>query len=129
MKVIIDRSKLLKAPEARKPLTSFRLTGRQPMVHGYMKYICEKCHKELTMWLELGVEDQGKNGRPHQPCPFVIVCDCGGFAQDVSGYIPLPYERPLLPNMTFFAYDDSDPENPQACGIKSIYAPKREDTE
>lgn len=129
MKVRIDRSKLLKkndtSPE--KPLTSYRITGKRPLVHGGMKYRCEKCGHERFICLEIGVEDQGKNGRPHQPCPFVIACGCGGMAHDISGYIPLPDVRPLLPGMAFFAYDDSGEE--QACGIKSVYIPKSEDTE
>lgn len=125
MKVRIDRSKLLKQPEIQKPIASYRITGKEAIVHGCMKYRCKKCGKEWFMYLELGVEDQGKNGRPHQPSPFVIACGhCGGMAQDITGYMPLPEHRPTSLGMTFFAYDDSDEENPCVCGIKSIYVPK-----
>lgn len=87
------------------------------MVHGGMKYNCESCGNEWFMSLEIGVEDLGRNGRPHQASPFTILCDCGGRARDISGYVPLPDLRPLLPGMRYFAYDKSDREN--ACGIPS----------
>lgn len=90
------------------------------LVHGAMKYRCEKCGKEWWMLLENGVEDFGKHGRPHQPCPFMIRCDCGGFAQDISGYVPLSDEREMRPGMRYFAYDGSGKEN--ACGKPSVYA-------
>lgn len=90
-------------------------------VHGAMKYRCEKCGKEWWMLLEVGVEDHGKHGRPHQPCPFMILCDCGGFAQDISSYVPLPEVRELRPRMRYFAYDNSGKED--ACGHPSIYKP------
>ena len=100
----------------------YRVVHKAPLVHGGMKYKCEKCGAEWFMNLEIGVEDNGKNGRPHQPCPFVIGCDCGGYARDISGYLPLPTVRPLLSGMKYFAYDKSGDEC--ACGIKSIYLAK-----
>ncbi|WP_027399840.1 hypothetical protein [Anaerovorax odorimutans] len=84
------------------------------MVHGGMKYKCESCGKEWFMSLEIGVEDWGKNVRAHQPCPFTILCECGGFARDISGYIPFPDIRPLLPGMRYFAYDHSGDERAHA---------------
>lgn len=94
---------------------------KKVLVHGGMKYRCESCGKSWFMNLEVGVEDFGKHGRPHQPAPFMIPCDCGGFAQDISGYIPLPDVRPLLSGMQYFAYDKSGKEN--ACGQPCIYQP------
>lgn len=89
------------------------------MIHGFMGYRCKDCGKTWKMYLETGVEDHGKNGRPHQPCPFGMVCiKCGGFyAYDVTGYIPLPVLRPLdsfESGTRFFAYDNSGDE--MACG-------------
>lgn len=89
------------------------------LVHGGMKYRCKECGKSWFMSLESGVEDHGKNGRPHQPCPFIIQCpQYGGMAMDISGYLPLPNVRPLLEGMPYFAYDDSGDE--RACG-KPVY--------
>lgn len=96
-----------------------KAVAHAPLVHGGMKYRCEKCGKSWFMNLEIGVEDHGTNGRPHQPSPFMIICDCGGWAQDISGYIPLPEQMPLLPGMRYFAYDHSGRRN--ACGIPKIY--------
>lgn len=90
-----------------------------PIVHGGMKYMCESCGKSWFMCLEIGVEDFGKNGRPHQPCPFCIPCDCGGIATDISGYLPLPQKARLKKGMRYFAYDDSG--NEDACGKATIY--------
>lgn len=89
------------------------------LVHGGMKYRCKKCGKEWFMNLEIGVEDNGDNGRTHQPCPFVIPCECGGWANDISGYLPLPSVRLILPGMKYFAYDNSGKD--MACGRPSIY--------
>lgn len=89
------------------------------LVHGGIKYRCQKCGKSRFVLLEIGVEDHGKNGRPHQPCPFITKCpECGGKAMDVSGYLPFPSVRPLLQGMAYFAYDDSGKES--ACG-KPVY--------
>ena len=90
-----------------------------PIIHGGMKYRCDKCGEEWFMNLELGVEDFGVNGREHQPCPYVISCECGGFARDISGYIPLPEKRPIMPGMAYFAYDKS--RKSDACGIPKVY--------
>ena len=92
------------------------------MVHGGMKYRCQSCGKEWFMCLEIGVEDWGKNGRKHQPCPFFIMCECGELACDISGIISFGEEplRPLLPGMRYFAYDSSGREN--ACGKPADYA-------
>ena len=100
----------------------YRKTTVAPIVHGKMKYHCNNCGESWAMYLEIGVEDNGKNGKPHQPCPFCIPCKCGGFAVDISGYIPLPLNRNLLPGMKYFAYDQSKKEN--ACGKMSIYMGK-----
>ena len=94
------------------------------MVHGGMKYRCQNCGKEWYMFLEIGVEDFGKNGRNQQPCPFFIMCDCGELACDISGIISFGEGqlRPLLPGMRYFAYDNSGRENacgkPMVCGVE-----------
>ncbi len=91
-----------------------------PMVHGAMVYCCNKCKAVWYMWLEIGVEDHGGNGRPHQPCPFVICCDCGGNAQDVSGYVPCREVFQLdVDGARYFAYDHSGSE--RACGRPRVY--------
>ncbi|MDD4608962.1 MAG: hypothetical protein PHY71_02260 [Bacteroidaceae bacterium] len=94
-----------------------------PLSHGIMKYRCEKCGKEWFMHLEVGVEDWGKNGRPHQPCPFIIGCDCGGMAQDVSGLIPFGSIAPIDIGDRYFKYDNSGRKD--AHGIPATYAQKR----
>lgn len=128
MKVRIRKEQLREALEPpHKPLPSYRVTGVQPEVHSYMRYRCEKCKRAWSMFLETGVEDCGQYGREPQPSPFVIMCECGGFAQDVSGTIHLPKLVNLPPNLPFFAYDDSGKE--MACGIKSVYIPKMEDND
>lgn len=90
-----------------------------PIVHGAMKYYCKGCGNWWYMFLEIGVEDHGKNGKPHQPCPFCIPCACGGIATDISGYIPFPENRMLGKGMRYFAYDDSG--NELACGKATVY--------
>lgn len=93
-------------------------------VHGGMKYRCTSCGYEVFMCLEVGVEDHGKNGRPHQPCPFIIGCQqCNGHMQDVSGYLPLPGIRLLFPGMHVFLFDPSGKED--ACGIATYYNPNK----
>lgn len=58
------------------------------LVHGAMKYGCEKCGLTWWMFLEKGLEEFGEN---HKPVPFVIGCPlCGGFARDISGIVKLP---------------------------------------
>lgn len=90
-----------------------------PTIQGAMVYECESCRKSFAVGLEIGVEDFGKNGRPHQPCPFCIRCDCGGIARDVTGYMPFPYQVKVKKGMKYFAYDNSGVEN--ACGKLTIY--------
>ena len=97
----------------------YQVVVKPTKIHGAMKYRCQHCENEWFMCLEIGVEDFGKNGREHQPCPFVIPCECGGFAQDISGYIPLPNIEDARYGIKFFAYDDSG--KPDACGKMSIY--------
>lgn len=81
------------------------------LVHGAMKYRCEKCGKEWWMFLEKGIEEFDEN---HKPSPFVISCKCGGFAKDVSGICKLSTKGylPLPPGKGYFANrDNSD------CGV------------
>lgn len=89
------------------------------MIHGSMLYRCKDCGSKVIMYLETGVEDHGSHGRPHQPCPFAIICPhCGGFHMyDVSGYQPLKEIISIdsLPDGSrYFAYDNSGDE--MACG-------------
>ncbi|MGN0444220.1 MAG: hypothetical protein ACI4F5_06370 [Acutalibacteraceae bacterium] len=102
--------------------TIYSITHKPPLVHGFMKYKCRSCGKTWTMNLEIGVEDFGKNGRPHQPCPFVIPCDCGGTANDISGCVPYPEIRELFSGQRYFAYDKSGKDN--ACGEMAIFIEK-----
>ena len=111
-------AKLLKLEKARQD-TFYEVVEKPTKIHGAMKYKCQKCHTEWFMCLEIGVEDFGKNGREHQPCPFVIPCECGGFAHDISGYIPLPNLEDAKHGIRFFAYDNSGKTD--ACGKMSIY--------
>jgi hypothetical protein len=92
---------------------------KEILVHGCMKFFCMNCNKSWIMQLEIGVEDEGKNGRLQQPSPMFILCECGEFAQDISGYMPFPTIRPLLPRARYFKYDDS--RRTDACGIPSIF--------
>lgn len=62
--------------------------GEGILVHGAMKYGCEKCGLTWWMFLEKGLEEFGEN---HKPVPFVIGCPlCGGFARDISGIVKFP---------------------------------------
>lgn len=62
--------------------------GDTILVHGAMKYGCEKCGLTWWMFLEKGLEEFGEN---HKPVPFVIGCPlCGGFARDISGIVKFP---------------------------------------
>ena len=94
-----------------------------PLIHGQMIYRCEDCGQKWHMHLEIGVEDFGKNGRPHQPCPMFMRCECGGTACDISGYLPYPFQRPIFPGMRYFAYDHRSDE--RACGRSTIYTEGR----
>lgn len=63
-------------------------TGSGILVHGAMKYGCEKCGLTWWMFLEKGLEEFGED---HKPVPFVISCPfCGGFARDISGIVKFP---------------------------------------
>ena len=58
------------------------------LVHGAMKYGCEKCGLTWWMFLEKGLEEHGEN---HKPVPFTIQCPlCRGFARDISGMVKFP---------------------------------------
>lgn len=91
-----------------------------PLVYGFIMYECEKCGKKFRMALECGVEDHGEHGRPHQPCPFVILHDCGGYAKDCTFRVErFRNPSPASPNTRYFAYDRSGRD--RACGIPAIY--------
>ena len=101
-----------------------------PLIYGFMNYHCERCNETFTMNLEVGVEDWGKHGRQHQPCPFVIRHDkCGWLsAHDCSGVIEYstgPFKA--KPGTRYFAYDNSAKKD--ACGEPSIYGYKAEEEE
>ena len=103
--------------------TIYSIIHKPPRVHGFMKYKCKNCGKKWIMNLEIGVEDFGKNGRPHEPCPFFIPCDCGGIAIDISGYVPYPEIRELFSGQRYFAYDKSGKDG--ACGKMAIFIEKK----
>ena len=75
---------------------------KEVLVHGAMKYRCDKCGRSWWMFLEKGIEEFGKN---HKPSPFCIMCRCGGTAMDVSGivkitdggYKPFPLVKDISP--------------------------------
>lgn len=90
------------------------------MVHGGIRYTCSTCGASKFILLEIGVEDYGRNGRPHQPSPFLIKCECGCLARDISGYLPFPDVRELYPEMSYFAYDKSGRED--AHGLLRVYS-------
>lgn len=91
-----------------------------PIIYGFMMYECEKCGERFRMDMEIGVEDHGDHGRPHQPCPFVITHDCGGFAHDCTMMVQrYRHTIPAPPNTRYFAYDRSGRDH--ACGISAIY--------
>ena len=60
---------------------------KEVLVHGAMKYRCDKCGLSWWMFLEKGIEEFGEN---HKPSPFCIMCRCGGTAMDVSGIVKIP---------------------------------------
>ena len=81
-------------------------TAKEPLVHGAMKYACEKCGLSWWMFLEKGLEEFGEN---HKPVPFTIQCPvCHGMAHDVSGickcktvdggYVVLPHGESYFKN-------------------------------
>lgn len=73
------------------------------LVHGSMIYKCESCGRKWRMYLEKGIEEFGED---HKPSPFVIRCECGGMARDISGkigfegggYYPLPSSESYFAN-------------------------------
>ena len=92
--------------------------GEPPMVHGALVYRCEDCSEEWLMWLEEGVEGKNKI----MPCPFMIACECGGFASHVDWdkNIELIELIPLKAGEKYFALDDEG-----GCGKPSIYMGKK----
>ena len=76
--------------------------GKEILVHGAMKYRCEKCGKEWWMFLEKGIEEFGES---HKPSPFTIRCKCGGMARDISGICKIPFGKyePLPRGESYFA--------------------------
>jgi hypothetical protein len=90
-------------PEINNEQSIYRQSNNIVNVHGCMRYKCFHCGKSFSVFLEIGVEDDGRNGRPRQPCPMFIACECGEMMQDISGYLPLPSIREVLPNMKYFA--------------------------
>lgn len=42
---------------------------KEVLVHGAMKYRCDKCGRSWWMFLEKGIEEFGKN---HKPSPFLL---------------------------------------------------------
>lgn len=125
----MDLSKLDLRKGENKMKQIYNEVDKPVMVHGGMWYECEnkKCKKRVFLALELGVEDFGRNGKPHQPCPFMIPCECGDFKRDVSGYMPCIEIGMLAYGMRYFAYDNSGSD--QACGQLSIYKKKEEPNE
>jgi hypothetical protein len=84
---------------------------KEVLVHGAMKYRCDKCGRSWWMFLEKGIEEFGKN---HKPSPFCIMCRCGGTAMDVSGIVKIPDGgyKPIPAGEGYFANKkDSD------CGV------------
>lgn len=91
-----------------------------PMVWGYMMYGCDKCGEEWPMFLEIGVEDQGKHGRPHQPCPFCISHSCGNYARDMTGRVTaFDAPKPLPAGQCYFQYDRKMKKD--SCGNPRIF--------
>lgn len=77
-------------------------TSDTVMVHGAMKYMCERCGRSWWMFLEKGIEEFDEN---HKPSPFIIRCKCGGSARDVSGICKIPGAgyKPLPDGESYFA--------------------------
>jgi hypothetical protein len=94
-----------------------------PIIYGFMMYQCEKCGEKFRMAMEIGVEDHGDHGRPHQPCPFVIAHSCGGLARDITMRVErFRQPMPAAPLTRYFAYDHSGRKD--ACGNPRIYMGK-----
>lgn len=88
------------------------------IVHGLMLYKCTHCCSTRWIYLELGVEDHGMNGKRHEPSPFFIRCtQCGELEmRDISGYLKVgDAPHPAFDGMSMFAYDYSSDDD--ACGI------------
>ena len=86
--------------------------SNEVLVHGFMKYRCNKCGKEWNMYLEKGIEEHGDD---HKPSPFCIKCMCGGTAQDVSGKIKLHGYSPINNKMSYFANEENSD-----CGVPIV---------
>ena len=93
------------------------------IVHSALIYECAKCGKQWHMWLECGVG--GSDGI--MPCPFMIVCHCGGTAKHIDWHkdIHLPHPRLVSlneSNLSYFKLDREGLKNkvPQACGIPVV---------
>ena len=101
---------------------------KEVLVHGAMKYRCDKCGRSWWMFLEKGIEEFGKN---HKPSPFCIMCRCGGTAMDVSGivkipdggYKPLPAGEGYFANRCFFSRGWNSVWNRYGIDVFSISVP------
>jgi|GEM_PF-1546498 len=103
----------------RRAMAEIEQNGTGILVHGAMKYGCEKCGLTWWMFLEKGLEEFGEN---HKPVPFAIRCPlCGGFAHDISGIAKFPggeYQE-LPEGECYFANLDG-----QDCGVPNTDALK-----
>ena len=57
-----------------------------------MLYQCESCGEIWTMWLQIGLEEGGKN---HKPVPYCIRCKCGGVAKHILWHRDKVLEKPI----------------------------------
>ena len=96
--------------------------GSGILVHGAMKYGCEKCGLTWWMFLEKGLEEFGED---HKPVPFVITCPlCGGFAHDISGIVKFPeggYKELPAGEAYFANVDGHDCGVPKTDAIKEVF--------
>jgi hypothetical protein len=99
------------------------ISVKNRMIHGGMKYKCNKCGKIIYMKLEVGVEGKSREVNL-MPCPFMIKCPCGGDSEHTDWHedfflsSPLPLEK----YMSFFMLDriGLKKKNPRAHGIPII---------
>ena len=96
--------------------------GSGILVHGAMKYGCEKCGLTWWMFLEKGLEEFGDD---HKPVPFVISCPlCGGFARDISGIVKFHeggYKELPAGEAYFANVDGHDCGVPKTDAIKEVF--------